>query len=65
MVSLGVAAVTTAASLLIGLLYGGISGYVGGRLDNAMMRAVDVVYSIPSTIIVLAFQMVFPNQVLA
>ena len=64
MVSLGVAAVTTAAALLIGLVYGGVSGYVGGRVDNVMMRAVDVVYSIPSTIIVLAFQMVFPNQIL-
>lgn len=55
---------TTAAALLIGLVYGGVSGYVGGRVDNVMMRAVDVVYSIPSTIIVLAFQMVFPNQIL-
>ena len=64
MVSLGVAAVTTAVALLIGLVYGGISGYIGGQVDNVMMRAVDVVYSIPSTIIVLAFQMVFPNQIL-
>lgn len=64
MVSLSVAAVTTLAGLLIGLIYGGISGYAGGRVDSVMMRFVDVVYSIPSTIIVLAFQMVFPNKVL-
>lgn len=64
MISLGVALVTTAAALLIGLLYGGISGYVGGWTDNVMMRGVDVMCSIPSTIIVLAFQMVFPNQIL-
>ena len=64
MVSLGVAAVTTAAALFLGLIYGGVSGYVGGKVDGVMMRAVDVVYSIPSTIIVLAFQMVFPNQIL-
>ena len=64
MVSLGVAAASTICGLAIGLLYGGVSGYVGGRTDNVMMRFVDVVYSIPSTIIVLAFQMVFPNKVL-
>lgn len=64
MVSLSVAALTTLLALTIGLIYGGISGYVGGRTDNIMMRFVDVVYSIPSTIIVLAFQMVFPNKIL-
>lgn len=64
MVSLSVAAASTICGLAIGLLYGGVSGYVGGRTDNVMMRFVDVVYSIPSTIIVLAFQMVFPNKVL-
>ena len=63
-VSLAVATVTTAAGLMIGLVYGGVSGYVGGKIDNVMMRFVDVVCSIPTTIIVLAFQMLFPNKVL-
>lgn len=63
-VSLTVAAVTTFFALLIGLIYGGISGYVGGRTDSVMMRFVDVIYSIPSTIIALSFQMIFPNKVL-
>lgn len=63
-VSLLVAAITTAVGLMIGLIYGGISGYVGGKADSVMMRFIDVVYSIPTTIIVLAFQMIFPNKVL-
>ncbi len=63
-VSLSIAALTTLIGLTIGLIYGGISGYVGGKTDSIMMRFVDVVYSIPSTIIVLAFQMVFPNKIL-
>ncbi|NLW65828.1 MAG: ABC transporter permease [Clostridiales bacterium] len=63
-VSISVAAVTTVVGLTIGLIYGGISGYVGGKVDNVMMRLVDIICSIPSTIIVLAFQMVFPNKIL-
>lgn len=62
-VSLLVAAATTAAGMMIGIIYGGISGYVGGRLDTVMMRFVDVIYGIPSTIIVLAFQMAVSNKV--
>lgn len=63
MVSLLIAGVTTAAGMIIGILYGGISGYVGGKLDTIMMRFVDVLYGIPSTILVLAFQMAVENKV--
>lgn len=64
MVSLSVAAVTTAAGMVIGLIYGGVSGYAGGWVDSVLMRFVDVACSIPSMIVVLAFQMLFPNKVL-
>ena len=40
-------------NLFIGVLYGGISGYFGGKVDNIMMRIVDVLYSIPLTIYVI------------
>ena len=46
-VSLQVAMVATVVQFLIGVLYGGISGYLGGRVDNIMMRIVDIIYTIP------------------
>lgn len=39
-------------NLVIGIIYGGISGYVGGKVDNIMMRIVDILYVIPTTIYV-------------
>ncbi|MBN1039167.1 ABC transporter permease [Clostridium botulinum] len=40
-------------NLFIGVLYGGISGFCGGKIDNLMMRIVDVLYSIPLIIYVI------------
>ena len=40
-------------NVVIGVLYGGISGFFGGRIDNIMMRIVDIIYSIPLIIIVI------------
>ncbi len=49
-VSLMVGLAATAVSLVIGVLYGATAGFVGGRLDQAMMRVVDVLYTLPFTI---------------
>ncbi|PIR22848.1 MAG: peptide ABC transporter permease [Deltaproteobacteria bacterium CG11_big_fil_rev_8_21_14_0_20_45_16] len=46
-VSLAVGFLAGLVSLLIGVLFGSIAGYVGGRLDNIMMRFVDLLYSMP------------------
>src|SRR5215475_4290091 len=46
-VSLAVGFVGALAAVVIGVLYGATSGYVGGRLDNFLMRTVDVLYGIP------------------
>jgi len=46
-VSLAVGFLAAIVSLIIGVLYGSIAGYVGGRLDNLMMRFVDTLYSLP------------------
>lgn len=46
-VSLAVGFLAAIVSLLIGVLYGSIAGYVGGRVDNMMMRIVDTLYSLP------------------
>ena len=45
--SLLVGIVATAVSLVIGVSYGATAGYLGGRIDNLMMRLVDILYCIP------------------
>jgi oligopeptide transport system permease protein len=52
-ISLFVAAVATLMSLFIGVTYGMISGYAGGRVDNVMMRLVEIVYSLPTLVLVI------------
>jgi oligopeptide transport system permease protein len=49
-ISLLVGVIATVGSGLIGVLYGGIAGYLGGRADNLMMRGVDIVWTIPLTL---------------
>jgi peptide/nickel transport system permease protein/oligopeptide transport system permease protein len=51
--SLLVAAVGAGVSLVIGVVYGAVSGYAGGRVDNAMMRGVEVLASLPRLIFVI------------
>jgi oligopeptide transport system permease protein len=51
--SLIIAVVAAIINLVIGVLYGGIAGYFGGKVDNILMRIVDVLYSIPLTIYVI------------
>ena len=52
-VSLLVGVVATAVSLVIGVTYGATAGYFGGRIDNFMMRIVDILYCIPFIFIVI------------
>src|SRR6185437_3487869 len=49
-ISLMVALIATLVSLVIGISYGAIAGYAGGRADDLMMRIVDVLYSLPYVI---------------
>jgi len=51
--SILVALAATACSLFIGVLYGAFAGLMGGRIDNAMMRLVDILYSIPFIFLVI------------
>jgi oligopeptide transport system permease protein len=57
--SLGVALLATAVSVLIGLPWGLVAGYAGGRLDAVMMRAVDVLYALPFVFVVILLVVVF------
>lgn len=52
-VSLFIGVLTTLLALLIGTLYGSISGYVGGRTDSLMMRVVDVVFALPDMLMII------------
>lgn len=58
-ISLSVAFVAASVSLVIGITYGLISGYVGGAVDNIMMRIVDIIYGFPSLIFVILLQVYF------
>jgi oligopeptide transport system permease protein len=57
-VSLGVGFVGAFAAVVIGVLYGATAGYVGGRLDNVLMRTVDVLYGIPYFFLVVLINLV-------
>src|SRR5204862_371127 len=58
-VSLLVGLAATSVSLTIGVLWGSIAGYAGGKLDAAMMRIVDILYALPFTIFVILLMTVF------
>ena len=62
-VSLAVGFFASIIVLIIGLLYGSISGYVGGKVDIIMMRIVDIIYSLPDILMVIMLSVVL-NQVL-
>jgi len=61
-ISLFVGIISTLVSLLIGVSYGAIAGYVGGRVDNLMMRIVDILYSLPYVIVVIVLLSMFRSQ---
>src|SRR5262245_9131167 len=57
-VSLAVGFVGAFAAVIIGVVYGATAGYVGGRLDNFLMRTVDVLYGIPYFFLVVLINLV-------
>jgi oligopeptide transport system permease protein len=61
-ISLAVGVVCAALNFLIGVTYGGIAAYFGGRVDEVMMRIVDVLYGIPTLIIVILLTVVFKDK---
>ncbi len=52
-ISMAVSVLTGFSALLIGTCYGAVSGYSGGRVDNIMMRGVDVLYAIPDLLLII------------
>ena len=62
-ISFSVGILATFVSIAIGVCYGMLSGMAGGRIDAAMMRAVDVAYSFPFTIFVILLMVAFGRSV--
>lgn len=62
-VSLAVAFIGPLISLIIGVFYGSISGYFGGRVDNIMMRIVDVLYAFPSLLFIILMLAFFRSTI--
>ena len=61
-ISLMVGVISTIVSLIVGVSYGAIAGYMGGKIDNLMMRIVDIIYAIPYILIVIVLLSVFSGQ---
>ena len=61
-ISLMVGIISTFVSLIIGISYGATAGYLGGRIDDVMMRIVDVLYAIPYMMVVIVLLALFGGQ---
>ncbi|MEM6625363.1 MAG: ABC transporter permease subunit [Pseudomonadota bacterium] len=62
-VSLAVGVIATCVSLVIGVAWGATAGYLGGRVDQIMMRIVDVIYAMPFIFFVILLTVVFGQNI--
>jgi len=63
-ISLSIGLLASAMALVLGVTYGAISGYLGGRVDNVMMRIVDILYSLPFIFFVILLLVFFGRSLL-
>ena len=63
-ISLAVGFIATAVALIIGVTWGAVAGYVGGRVDSFMMRFVDILYALPFMIFIILLMVVFGRNIL-
>ncbi|MET0272414.1 MAG: ABC transporter permease subunit, partial [Phenylobacterium sp.] len=63
-VSLAIGLVATFVSLVIGVAWGAVAGFVGGQLDEVMMRFVDVLYSLPFIFFVILLMVTFGSNII-
>jgi oligopeptide transport system permease protein len=63
-ISLMVGFLDSAVALTIGVLWGTVSGFFGGRVDAFMMRTVDILYALPFTIFIILLMVVFGRNIL-
>jgi len=63
-VSLAIGLVATGVSLAIGVVWGAVAGFVGGKLDELMMRVVDILYSLPFIFFVILLMVTFGSNII-
>lgn len=63
-ISLMVGFIATAVALTIGVLWGAVAGFLGGRVDAIMMRIVDALYALPFTIFIILLTVIFGSSML-
>ncbi len=63
-VTLGVATAAALVSLVVGVTWGAIAGWCGGKVDEAMMRVVDALYALPFMFVVILLMVVFGRSIL-
>ena len=64
-ISLYIGVLAAAIDLLIGIIYGGVSGFYGGRVDNVMQRIIEVLVGIPNLIVVILFILIFEPGIIS
>ncbi len=64
-ISLAIGFASAGINLVVGIIYGGVSGYLGGKVDMIMMRIIDIIYSVPSILYTLLILMVFGNNIIS
>jgi oligopeptide transport system permease protein len=57
-ISLSIGIVAALVNLVIGVLYGGISGFIGGKVDTVMMRIIDIIYGVPAMLYIILLAVV-------
>lgn len=63
-ISLMVGFIATAVALTIGVIWGAVAGFLGGRVDSVMMRIVDALYALPFTIFIILLSVIFGSSML-
>jgi oligopeptide transport system permease protein len=63
-ISLAVGFVATSVALLIGVTWGAVAGYAGGKVDAVMMRLVDIMYALPFMIFIVLLMVIFGRNIL-
>ena len=61
-ISIAVGLCATAVALTIGVLYGTVSGFLGGKVDSFMMRIVDIIFALPFTVFVILLMVFFGRK---
>lgn len=62
-ISLGVGICAMAVALTIGIVYGAVAGYAGGKWDSAMMRVADIINTLPLTLLVILLMVFFGRDI--